>query len=169
MRAELFSSDFLISFFIFLSALIIITVYYQNLQTDVSEASIRNDMYTKATNIASLIATTSGYPEYWNSTNVQVIGLYDSGKFNLTKFGYLINDTSYQRARIMLGTGAYNFLITLKYNNTDVVLQKPGSNYNYSYGMPMSNEEQVVVVKRLGVVKLGDNTIKVTMEVVLWE
>jgi len=174
-RAELFSSDFMISFFIFLSALIIIAAYYQNLQTDVSETSTRNDMYAKAINIGSLLATTSGYPQYWNSTSVQVIGLYDSGKFNLTKLEYLINhtddigtdDVNYQEARTKLGTGAYNFLISLK-NTTGDVIQKPGSNYNYSYGKPLTNEEQVMIVKRLGVVDLGGNVTKVTMEVILW-
>ena len=169
MRAELFSSDFLISFFIFLSALLIITAYYQNLQTDVYETNLRNDMYSKAIVIASLLATTSGHPQYWDSTNVEVIGFYDSGKFNLTKFEYLINDTSYQEARIKLGTGVYNFLITLKSNNTDFVIQKFGTDYNYSYGMIPTNEEQVLVVKRLGVVNNSGIITKATLEVILWE
>lgn len=181
MRAELFSSDFLISFFIFLSAFIIVTAYYKNLQTDIYESNIRNDMYARAINIGSMLATTSGQPEYWNSTSVQVIGLYDSDRFNLTKLEYLINhandagtdEINYQKARTVLGTGTYNLLIRLKFNNSDVVVQKPGTDYNYSYGAPLMNEEQVVVVKRLGVVKLwGDdasNATQVTLEVILWE
>jgi hypothetical protein len=124
-------------------------------------------MYFKAINVASLLATSSGYPQYWNSTTVQVIGLYDSGKFNLTKFEYLINDTNKQKYRGMLGTGAYNFLINLK-NTTGDVIQKHGSSYTYSYGYPLVNEEQVVIVKRLGLVSLDGNATKVTMEVVLW-
>lgn len=178
MRAELFSSDFLISFFIFISAFIIIAAYYQNLQTDVSENSIRNDMYSKAISIASLLATTSGYPQYWDNSTVKVVGLYDDGKFNLTKFEYLINNTNnypltYQTIKTMLGTGAYDLNITLL-NTTGNILQKPSSQaYLYTYGTSPSNAEQLVVVKRLGVVKpFGDdsaNAIKVILEVILWE
>jgi hypothetical protein len=172
MRAELFSSDFMISMFIFLSALLIIVFYYQNLQTDVYENSNRNDMMSKAIKVASLLAESSGYPQYWNSTNVQVIGLYDSGKFNLTKLEYLINNTTsypatYQTVKTMLGTGVYNFFLSLK-NTTGDIIEKPGTNYNYSYGMPVVNAEQTVLVKRLGMVNLGGNSTKVTLEVILW-
>jgi len=167
MKAELFSSDFMISIFVFLAAFLIITVYYQNLQSDVYENSNRNDMMSKAIKVASLLAESNGYPQYWNSTDVQVIGLYDSGKFNLTKFEYLKNDTSYQTAKTMLGTGVYNFFLSLK-NTTGDIIEKPGTNYNYSYGMPIVNAEQTVLVKRLGVVNLGGNSTKVTLEVILW-
>ncbi|MFH1229667.1 MAG: hypothetical protein V1678_04570 [Candidatus Aenigmatarchaeota archaeon] len=170
MKAELFSSDFLISFFIFLSAFIIMVSYYQNIQTDVYETSMRNDMISKDISIASLLATTSGQPRYWNfnSTDaqyVQVIGLYDSGKFNLTKFEYLKTDNC-TNARSMLGTGAYNLYIILK-NTTGGVLQK-SDGYSYFCGNPATNEEQTVIVKRLGVVDIEGNITKVTMEVILW-
>ena len=167
MKAELFSSDFIISIFIFLAAFLIITIYYENLQSDVYENSNRNDMMSKAIKVASLLAESSGYPQFWNSTDVQVIGLYDSGKFNLTKLEYLINDTNYQTAKTMLGTGVYNFFISLK-NTTGDIIEKPSSNYDYSYGMPVTNSEQTVLVKRLGVVNLGGNSTKVTLEVILW-
>lgn len=166
MKAELFSSDFMISIFLFFSVLVIITFYYQNLQNDVYETSNRNDMYIKAIDVASLLATTSGYPHDWNSTTVKIIGLYDSGKFNLTKFEYLINNTDYQTAKTMLGTGVYNFYISLK-NITGNIIVKSG-NYNYSYGLYPSNAEQVVLVKRLGLVNLNGNATKVTLEVILW-
>jgi len=166
MKAELFSSDFMISIFLFFSVLVIITVYYQNLQTDVYETSNRNDMYSKAINIASLLATTGGYPHGWNSTTVKIIGLYDEGKFNLTKFEYLKNNTNYQTAKIMLGTGAYDFYISLK-NISGNVIEKSQS-YDYSYGSYPSNSEQTILVKRLGVVNLNGNSTKVTLEVILW-
>lgn len=181
MKAELFSSDFLISFFIFLSSFIIIAAYYQNLQTDIAENSIRNDMYSKAISIGSLLATTSGQPKYWDNSTVKVIGLYDSGKFNLTKLEYLINHTNdvgtdvinYQKVKIMLGAGTYNINIILL-NTSGNIVQKPSDpSYSYTYGIPFSNAKQVILVKRLGVVKLWgddtDNATKVAMEVILWE
>ena len=167
MRAELFSSDFIISFFIFLSAFIIIAAYYQNLQTDITEASVRNDMYSRAINIASLLATTSGYPKYWDSNTVEVIGLYDSGKFNLTKFEELKN-VSYSNATKMLGSSYYRLNISL-INVTGNIIQKPNDpTFFYTYGTSLSNAEQIVLVKRLGVANLEDNVTKIIMEVILW-
>jgi hypothetical protein len=173
MRAELFSSDFIISFFIFISVMIIITAYFQNLEADVYETNQRNDMYYRAINIGSLLATSSGYPDNWNSSDVQIIGLYDSGKFNLTKMEYLINDTDYQSAKNMLGTGVYNFLITMK-NSSGYTIKKPGTNYEYYYGKQFDQDgddddpDQIALVKRFGMVDLGGTPTKVTMEVILW-
>ena len=82
MKAELFSSDFIVSIIIFLSILVILGMYYGNLQADIYEKNIRNDMHIKAVNTASLLAISSGDPEFWNSSNVRVIGLYDSERFN---------------------------------------------------------------------------------------
>ena len=167
MRAEIFSSDFLISFFIFLSTFIIIVAYYQNLQIDVSESNARNKMYSTAINIASLLSTTSGYPEYWDSNTVEVIGLYDSGKFNLTKFEEL-KEVSHANATKMLGSGFYRLNISLK-NVTGDIIQKPNDpTFFYSYGTSFYDAEQIAVVKRLGIVKLNGNVTKVIMEVVLW-
>jgi len=167
MRAELFSSDFLISFFIFLSAFIIIAAYFMNLQSDIAEANIRNDMYSRAINIGSLLATTSGYPKYWDSNTVEVIGIYDSGKFNLTKFEEL-KSISYSNATKMLGSGYYRLNINLK-NVTGNIIQKPSNPaFFYSYGIPPSNAEQIILVKRLGVGNLEGNATKIIMEVILW-
>ena len=168
MRAELFSSDFIISFFIFLSALLIVNAYYRNFQTEISETSMRNDMYSKAISIASLLATTSGQPQYWDSNTVKVIGLYDAGKFNLTKFEELKN-IPYSNATFKLGSGYYNLNITLTENNTEKILQNSSNPaYFYTYGTSLDDAEQIVVVKRLGVVSFGGNTRKVTLEVILW-
>jgi len=170
LKAELFSSDFMISILLFFTVLIIIAVYYQNLQSDIYEANNRNDMYAKTINVASLLAESSGYPQFWNSTNVQVLGLYDSGKFNLTKFEYLINKTNldYQTVKTMLGTGAYDFFISLRNVSGSIIVKPSNPNFNYSCGLYPSNPEQTLLVKRLGVVNLEGNSTKVTLEVILW-
>lgn len=167
MKAELFSSDFIISFFIFLSAFIIIAAYYQNLQTDIAESGTRNDMYSRAINIASLLATTSGYPKYWDNNTVEVIGLYDSGKFNLTKFEELKN-VSYTNATKMLGSGYYRLSINLKNVTGNIIQKSSDPTFFYSYGISPSNAEQIVLVKRLGVTDLEGNATKIVMEVILW-
>lgn len=167
MKAELFSSDFMISILLFFTVLIIIAVYYQNLQSDIYEANNRNDMYSKVINVASLLAESSGYPQFWNSTNVQVLGLYDSGKFNLTKFEEL-KKMNYQTVKTMLGTGTYDFFISLKNVSGSIIVKPSNPNFNYSCGLYPFNPEQTLLVKRLGVVNLEGNSTKVTLEVILW-
>lgn len=154
MKAELFSSDFMISIMIFLSVLIIVGSYYDNFQTDIYQYSIRNDMHAKLTNIADVLGTSSGEPKFWDSSNVKVVGLYDDGQFNLTKFSEL-KKINYGSAKILIGTGAYELYLVLK-NETGSVID--------SFGLPIANAENVVSIKRLG---LAENK-KATMEVILW-
>jgi hypothetical protein len=121
-------------------------------------------MYSKAINAAELVASTSGYPEFWDHISVRNIGLYDSGKFNLTKFEEL-KQINYQDAKKMLGVGVYNFLITLK-NETGSVIENQSE--TYLYGASITNAEQVVSIKRLGISVLNSTSMKTILEVSLW-
>lgn len=164
MKGELFSSDFLISILIFLSVMTIVILYYQNMKTDVYETTVRNDMFSRAVGIANVLATTSGSPQYWESTDVSVIGLYDAGKFNLTKMEEL-QKMDYQNVRAMLGSGAYNIFIVFR-NETGDVMERSGT--QYSFGNSYENAEQIVSIKRLGAVRVDGSVKKAVLEVVLW-
>ena len=165
MKAELFSTDFIISILLFLSVLVILGLYYENLQTDVYEQYIRNDMQRKAINVADVLATSSGSPQFWNSSNVKVIGLYDSGKFNLTKFRELVQYFDHETVKRMMGTGVYNLNINLK-NETGSVIEI--GEIVYSFGLPLTDVKDAVAIKRLGIADLETENKKVIMEVILW-
>jgi len=164
LKAELFSTDFIISIMLFLSVLVIFGIYYENLQSDVYEQYIINDMQRKAINVADILATSSGSPQFCDSDNVEVIGLYDSGKFNLTKFEGLQN-ISHGTAKLMMGTGVYNLNISLK-NETGHFIEKNGN--VYSFGLPLTNVKNAVSIKRLGIADLESENKKVILEVILW-
>ncbi len=164
MKAELFSTDFIISIMIFLSILIIVGVYYENLQTDIYDHNIRSDMQLKAITVADVLATTSGQPEFWNITNVRTVGLFDSGNFNATKFEQLKN-MNYGIVKSMMGIGSYNFLISLK-NESDYVIESGGT--TYSFGLNLLNVKEAIAVKRLGIAEFNGKVKKTIMEVVLW-
>jgi hypothetical protein len=158
LKAELFSSDFIISIMIFLSVLIIVGAYYDNFQTDIYEYSVRSDIHSKLMNIADILGASSGEPQFWNSSNVKVVGLYDDGQFNLTKFSEL-KKIDYDTAKILIGTGAYELYLVLK-NETGNVID--------SFGMSIANAENVVSIKRLGLVEIEGKNKKAIMEVILW-
>jgi hypothetical protein len=158
LKAELFSSDFIISIMIFLSILIIVGAYYNNFQTDIYQYSIRNDLQTKLMSIADVLGASSGEPQFWDSSNVRVVGLYDSGQFNLTKFSEL-KEIDYDSAKTLIGTGAYELYLVLK-NETGNVID--------SFGLPISGAENVASIKRLGLVEIDGRNKKAIMEVILW-
>jgi hypothetical protein len=165
LKAELFSTDFIISILLFLSVLVILGLYYENLQTDVYEQYLRNDMQRKAINVADVLATSSGNPQFWDSSNVKVIGLFDSGKFNLTKFRVLVQYFDHETVKRMMGTGVYNLNINLK-NETGSVIEIGG--VVYSFGLPLTDVKDAVAIKRLGIADLETENKKVIMEVILW-
>jgi hypothetical protein len=167
LQGELFSTDFVVSMLLFFTTMIIITTYYQNLQNDLYESNIRNDMYSRAISVSTLLAESSGYPQSWNSTNVRSIGLYDSGKFNLTKFEEL-KKMNYQSVKSMLGTGSYEFMIDLRNVSGSIIVKPSNTSFNYSFGINPSNNDQTIIIKRIGVVTLEGTPAKVTMEVILW-
>ena len=165
MKAELFSTDFIISIILFISIIIVTGFYYNNLQSDIYQNYIRSDMQRKAISISDLLATSSGNPKYWDATNVNVLGLQDSGKINLTKFQEL-KKLDHNTVRNMLGTGVYNINITLK-NETGSVINEGGT--VYTFGTPIINAKNVVTIKRLGIADISTQIKKVIMEVILWE
>jgi hypothetical protein len=165
LRAELFSTDFIISILLFLSVLMILGFYYGNLQNDIYQQYMRNDMQKKAINVADLLATSSGNPDGWDATNVKVIGLYDKGKFNLTKFTEL-KKLSHETVKRMMGTGVYNLNISLK-NETGSVVDIGGN--VYSFGLPLTDVINAISIKRLGIADVESENKKVILEVIIWE
>jgi hypothetical protein len=168
LKAELFSSDFIIGLSIFLIAMTIFGVYYESLQSDVIDYKMRNEIQSKAINIADLLVTNSGDPTGWNSTNVNVIGLYDSGLINLTKFEELkkINDSDYYNFKRLLGAGGYEIYIELK-NETDQILENNSITYDTGK-QNTDNAIQIFYVERYGLTDLNGNITKIKIGVVVW-
>jgi len=165
LKAEIFSSDFIMAVTVFLIAISTFGIYYISLQSDVTNYKIRNEIQSKANNIANLLLTSSGEPRYWSSTNVKVIGLYDSGLINLTKFEEL-KKIEYYTAKKMLGIGGYEFYIELK-NETGHVLKNDSLVYNF--GIEKSESTlQAFYVERYGLTDLNGNVTKTIIGVVVW-
>ncbi|OGI12114.1 hypothetical protein A3K64_02135 [Candidatus Micrarchaeota archaeon RBG_16_36_9] len=165
MKAEIFSSDFVIGLSIFLTAICVFGIFYISLQNDITDYKIRNEIQSKAIGIADLLVTSSGDPKYWNSNNVNVIGLYDDGLINLTKFEELKN-IDYYTVKRFLGVGGYDLYIELK-NSSGYVLTNGTTVYEFGREESI-NASQTFYVERYGISRLNGNITKTIIGVVVW-
>jgi hypothetical protein len=166
LKAEVFSSDFMVGITVFIIALGVYGIYYDNLQNDVVGYNIRNEMQTKTDTVANLLATSSGMPTGWNSTSVKVIGLRDSEMINLTKFEEL-KKMDYTTVRNMLGLGSYNLFIVLK-NVTGITIRNGSTTYDFGV-QNNDNSLQVFYTERYALARLNNTLIKTVMGVVVWQ
>ena len=161
MKAELFSSDFVIGLFLFLIGIVIFEVFYYNLHTDINDYKVRDDLQSKVNSVADVLVTSTGSPEYWDNNTVKVIGLFNSGLINLTKFEEL-QKIEYYRAKRIMGIGGYDVYIEIRNETEDII-------DGYSYGIKEGEDaEQVFYVKRLGLIDFNGNVTKVILNVGVW-
>lgn len=165
MKAEVFSSDFTIGIAVFIIALGIYSVYYENLQNDIVSYNIRNEMQTKADSIANLLVTSNGSPKDWDYENVRILGLRDSDMINLTKFDEL-KKIEYLKVKRMLGVGGYKLYIYLK--NTSGTIISNGTDL-YEYGEQLANPYQVFYVERYALARINSTLVKTVMGVLIWQ
>ena len=161
MKAEVFSSDFIIGLFLFLIAIVMFEMFYTNLSAEIGDYKIRSDLHSKANSISETLVTSPGFPEDWNSSNVEIIGLFDSGLVNLTKFDRM-KELEYYAMKNKLGLGGYNLYVHIT-NSTGSALN------DYAYGIKEDgNAEQVFYVKRLCLINYSGNITKAILNVGVW-
>jgi hypothetical protein len=133
----------------------ILYIYWSQANAQIGETRSVNDLIEKAY-ITSEVWFREGTPEYWNVSDVIDLGLSNDHRFNQTKMNFL-SSMSYNRSKILLGISMYEFLFNVT-NTTKYPI--------YSYGSYPSNAENVVKVKRAG---LLDNGTIVFVEITVWE
>jgi len=161
LKAEVFSSDFVMGLAIFLIGMVMFEVFYGNLHSEINDYKIRDDIQAKVNSIADTLVTSTGYPEYWDNNTVKVIGLFSDGLINLTKFEELQKIEYYTAKRIM-GVGGYEIYIEIRNKTEDVI-------NGYTYGIKEGeNANQVFYVKRLGLVDFNGNITKAILNIGVW-
>jgi hypothetical protein len=133
-------------------------VYWTHATIELEESRRVNEMIDKAYSI-SQVWFREGIPKYWNAQDVIDIGLSNDYRFNRTKMNSL-NDSvflGYERVKSKIGIKNYEFSFKV-YNSTQHEI--------FSFGPSPSNPENLVKVKRFGI--LDDGSL-VTVEVMVWE
>lgn len=89
-HGQVASGDFIVSISIFLFMLAIILPLYVNMSYQSEEKRLLEDIQTRSGFVTDSLLKTGGWPEDWNETNVEHIGLSDNGRINKTKIRRLM-------------------------------------------------------------------------------
>jgi hypothetical protein len=140
MRAQAWSFDFMASVVVFFVILTILFFAWEYITFQNEDLIIFNEMENSALSIADTLIRTPGFPEHWNETNVQIMGLAsEENVLNETKILMFVQ-MDYDYAKRILGVPAYHFYFQVLYlndtqakaNGTDLVLGLDPLNYTNS-------------------------------------
>jgi hypothetical protein len=120
-KAQVWSFDFAVSVVIFFSVVVMILFSWNYTSAKHTEQVLFNEMESKAVSLSDSLIRTRGFPEEWNSTNVQIIGLADEENvLNETKILQLVG-MPYNTIRATMGIMNYNFYLGIRHLNETVI------------------------------------------------
>ena len=128
-RAQIWSFDFMASVVVFFMIMAVLFFVWEYTAIQNEDQMIFNDMENNALTLADNMIRTRGFPEYWNESNVHVLGLAsEENVLNETKILMFVQ-MDYDHSKRILGIPAYEFYFQVLHlnntqaraNNTDLV------------------------------------------------
>jgi hypothetical protein len=117
MRAQAWSFDFMASVIVFFLVVSVLFFVWQYTTIQNEDQMVFNDMENSALTITDTIIRSRGYPEDWNESSVQIIGLAsEENILNETKILTFVQ-MDYETVKRILGIGAYDFYFQLVHLN----------------------------------------------------
>jgi len=150
-KGQLLSLDLLISITIFTLILAILVSQISYNSKEIIELREQNKMLEESYRIGEIFFR-EGYPENWNESNVEIIGLATTNRIDWNKLKKLEN-LGYQRSLVLLGLD-YDYNITIQ-----------GNNINWSFGENPSNAKIITKIDRIGIL----NSTMVTIQVLVFK
>ncbi len=175
-KAQIFSGEFLLAYFIFMTVLALALLLWYNTTRDVASVESYKLMEEKAVDAAEQLVRTAGIPENWNKTNVVSVGLANESRIlsaekiasflelmNASAQDGLCNDPSlsnYECSRNMLGLSEYDFQYTIDYLNGSPLYINGKEAVT---GRAPANETRMMAVQRSAL--LNGTTVRATLTV----
>lgn len=135
---QVFSSEFLLAYFIFMTVLVLSVLLWYNTTRDITEVEAYKVMDSDSSDAAEQLVKTQGIPSAWTKNNVASVGLANESRIldgeKISNFIELMNTTrheslcgagnhsNYDCSRHLLGLAAYDFHFNLSYLNGSVVV-----------------------------------------------
>ena len=137
MKAQIWSFDFAVSFFIFFLALVPMLFLWNYVNVQQLDQRYLDEIQIKALDVSDSLVRTAGVPADWNATTVRSVGLADEENvLNATKVNYLLS-MNYNTLKSIM-TDEHDFSLTI----TDL----NGTVYG-NIGISPANETAVPVVR----------------------
>ncbi len=153
-KAQIFTPDFIVATVTFLVIMVMLYTHTENMyeRLNTQEELI---YYENLISVTDLLLLYPGYPEYWNATNVEVLGLAERPNYlNKTKVE-MLNSMSDAKIKQLLGIEGMNFYFSIE-NSTDKIVEK-GT-------MDWSGAENLYIVNRNAVM----NGASVKLKLLVW-
>jgi len=119
LKAQIFSTDFIVGTSIFLIAFTILIIYWQNVNLEILDVDNQNSLVSAGYS-ASNILFSDGFPKGWDPSDFVALGLLNDQRLNKTKLKHL-NNLGYERVRILLGTWPYKFYFEITNSSGSIV------------------------------------------------
>jgi len=147
-KGQVWSLDFAASVVIFFSVVVMILFSWNYTSAKHTEQMIFNEMESMSVGISDSLIRTKGYPEEWNKTNVQIIGLaQEENILNQTKILYFVN-MSYDNSRATMDILNYNFYLGIRYLNETIITLNGTDLETGLHPSGFSNSTMIVPIER---------------------
>ncbi len=146
-KSQVFTTDFLLAFFIFSVLVIITMMYWNNYNSKLEKSAEFNIINTEAFQISNALIKSKGSPEDWSQDNVKVIGLAESDRVLSEDKINLFVSMPINKTKEIFQMHNFNFLFILRKFNEDVIL---------SYGYNKSSPLRSISVRRYVTYNNGD-------------
>ena len=153
-KAQIFTPDFIVATVTFLVIMVMLYTHTENMyeRLNTQEELI---YYENLVSVTDLLLLYHGYPKYWNTSNVEVLGLAERPNYlNKTKVE-MLNSMSDAKIKQLLGIEGMDFYFSIE-NSTDKIVEK-GT-------MDWSGAENLYIVSRNAVM----NGASVKLKLLVW-
>jgi hypothetical protein len=117
MKAQAWSFDFMASVVVFFMIMAVLFFVWEYTTFQNEDQMLFNDMQNNALTITDTIIRTRGFPEHWNESSVQVMGLAsEENVLNETKILMFVQ-MDYENTKRILGIPAYQFYFQILHLN----------------------------------------------------
>ena len=141
-KAQAFTPDFIVATIMFILIMVILHIHIQSMYEKI-ENQERMIYYENLVSTTDLLLLYHGYPEHWNHTNVEVIGLAERLNYlNRTKVEEMKLLTN-ERIKDLLNLGGKSFYFSIK-NSTDTVLEKGTTDWSAAENIYIINRNAMM-------------------------
>lgn len=156
-------ADFLASLVVFAVLISMFLYAWNTVVTDQTRLGVESQKISEVDNTVVFLVNTPGYPEDWNSTNVEIPGFASAENFIEQEKLDEWREISYERQTQLLLTNNYYMNIR---NDEGEIIEVEGE--RYSFGEEPENPETVVPTRRIILFNTSDKTKEAELEYVVW-